>query len=230
MTKPILLVLGAGANIGAALTTKFSAAGYRIALAARSLSDGLSSAGHLNIKIDLTDPTAIPTAFSKVKKEFGTPNIVIYNAANVSAPPDPQNMFSIETETLDKDVKLMTISAYAAAKEAVAGFESLGTEQGRKAFIYTGNILNTLIMSTPYVLTLGVGKAGSAYWIGTASELYKDKGIKFYYADERTPEGASKGVGIDGPAHADFYFQLATEEVSVPWDATFVAGKGYTKF
>ncbi|KAF2815445.1 uncharacterized protein BDZ99DRAFT_459308 [Mytilinidion resinicola] len=178
MTKPILLVLGAGANIGAALSAKFSAAGYRIALAARSLSDGLTSAGHLNIKIDLADPAAIPAAFSKVKKEFGTPNIVIYNAANTSPPPDPKNMFSIETATLEKDVKLMTISAYAAAREAVAGFESLGKEQGTKAFIYTGNILNTFIMSTPYVLTLGVGKAGAAYWVGAASELYKEKGFK----------------------------------------------------
>jgi hypothetical protein len=35
-------------------------------------------------------------------------------------------------------------------------------------------------------------------------------------------------VGAD--SHADFYLKLATEETDVPWDATFVAGKGYVDF
>lgn len=35
---------------------------------------------------------------------------------------------------------------------------------------------------------------------------------------------------LDGAAHADFYLQLARHEGSVPWQATFVKGKGYVQF
>lgn len=37
-----------------------------------------------------------------------------------------------------------------------------------------------------------------------------------------------KGVG--GESSAEFYLNLATEDVDVPWHATFVAGKGYVDF
>jgi hypothetical protein len=86
-------------------------------------------------------------------------------------------MFSMAPETLEKDVKLTTISGFAAAREAVKGFERLGKDVTR-AFIYTGNILNTTIFPTAYVLSLGVGKAGAAYWVGAASKLLEQKGIK----------------------------------------------------
>ena len=39
-----------------------------------------------------------------------------------------------------------------------------------------------------------------------------------------------KGMGLDGPAHGEFYTQLANHEGNVPWDATFVKGKGYVEF
>jgi hypothetical protein len=38
------------------------------------------------------------------------------------------------------------------------------------------------------------------------------------------------GATPDGPAHGEFYTQLAKHEGSVPWDATFVKGKGHVKF
>ena len=52
----------------------------------------------------------------------------------------------------------------------------------------------------------------------------------FHYADERTEEGKLAGMGVDGPAHGEFYAMLAEQKESVPWHATFVKGKGYVKF
>ena len=37
-------------------------------------------------------------------------------------------------------------------------------------------------------------------------------------------------MAIDGPAHAEFYMQLASHEDNVPWHATFVKDKGYVHF
>jgi hypothetical protein len=53
---------------------------------------------------------------------------------------------------------------------------------------------------------------------------------RFFYADERAVDGNSKGSNLDGPAHGEFFAQLAAHEGNVPWLATFVAGKGYVKF
>lgn len=50
---------------------------------------------------------------------------------------------------------------------------------------------------------------------------------RFFYADERHEDGKIKGMQLDGEAHGDFFAELATHEGKVPWDATFVKGKGY---
>jgi hypothetical protein len=54
--------------------------------------------------------------------------------------------------------------------------------------------------------------------------------FRFFYGDQRTPEGGPIGNVVGADAHADFYLKLATEETDVPWDATFVEGKGYVDF
>lgn len=53
---------------------------------------------------------------------------------------------------------------------------------------------------------------------------------RFYYADERTPEGKMVGRDVNGEAHAELYFKLANDKEPVAWQQTFVKGKGYVKF
>ena len=53
----------------------------------------------------------------------------------------------------------------------------------------------------------------------------------FIYADQRNADGSVAGNDLDGPAHAEFYSQLAASGAKdVPSQATFVKGKGYAKF
>lgn len=54
--------------------------------------------------------------------------------------------------------------------------------------------------------------------------------FRFYYADERTAEGAPVYNKIDGPAHGEFYVQLAKDDGKIPWLATFAKGHGYKDF
>lgn len=79
--KGVVLIIGAGPNVGASVAAKFSENGYRVALAARSLTDGLSADGNLHIKADLSQPSGVPSIFLKVKKAFGIPNVVVYNGS-----------------------------------------------------------------------------------------------------------------------------------------------------
>ncbi|KAJ4369762.1 Short chain dehydrogenase/reductase dmxR12 [Neocucurbitaria cava] len=64
----------------------------------------------------------------------------------------------------------------------------------------------------------------------SAAAAFAHKGYKFYYADERLPDGKLGGRGISGQAHGEFYLHLAQGETQGPWLQTFVKGKGYIEF
>ncbi|CAO2657712.1 Nn.00g038380.m01.CDS01 [Neocucurbitaria sp. VM-36] len=229
-TTPVALILGAGPRIGTSVASKFASAGYKIAVASRSGSGTKNANGYLALQADFTKPDSIPALFDAVKAEYHTaPSVVIYNAAALTPPPDNSSVFSVAVDSVTADLNVNTVSPYVAAQQAVKGWETLPNDI-KKTFIYTGNILNTLIMPAPMMLNLGMGKSASAFWVGLADATYAARGYRFYYADERLADGKSKGMNIDGPAHGEFFAQLANHEGGVPWHATFVADKGYVKF
>lgn len=79
-TSPIILIFGAGPNIGQAVARTFASKDYKIALAARSLNEADSTHDQLNITSDLTNSDDVVDAFKKVKTVFGTvPSVVVYN-------------------------------------------------------------------------------------------------------------------------------------------------------
>jgi NAD(P)-dependent dehydrogenase (short-subunit alcohol dehydrogenase family) len=78
-TSPVILILGAGSNIGNHVARAFAAKGYKVALAARRLKEADNNADQINIPSDLSDPSSVVNAFSKVKSLLGVPSVVIYN-------------------------------------------------------------------------------------------------------------------------------------------------------
>ncbi|KAF2499260.1 NAD(P)-binding protein [Lophium mytilinum] len=228
--NPVVLILGAGPRIGAAVAEKFASSGYKVALVSRSGSATKSGEGFLSLKADFTKPDSIPALFDAVKTEFhAAPSVVIYNAAALTPPPDKDSVFSVSAESVASDLNVNTISPYVAAQQAVIGWETLPKET-KKTFIYTGNITNVSILPMPMMLDLGIGKSASSFWLGLADVLYSAKGFRFFYADERHGDGKFKGMALDGAAHAEFFAQLADHEGTVPSHATFVKGKGYVQF
>ncbi|THV53626.1 hypothetical protein BGAL_0046g00320 [Botrytis galanthina] len=221
----IVLILGGGPNIGLNIARVFSSKGsYKTVIVSRNPKEELIKAADLSLQADFTDPRSIKRIFDEVKQNFGVPNVVVYNAAALTVTPDP---LSVPLEKFNEDLNVVITSAYAAAHEAVEGFKTL-PEATKKSFIYTGNILNRQVI--PSLLAFGIGKSGAAHLIQSASEVYKKDGYRFHWADERTIEGGPKGKAIDGEAHGEFYYELATSEEPLTWDATFVAGKGYVDF
>jgi len=92
--SPIILILGAGPNVGHAVARAFAATGYRVALASRTgkgkAEDG--AADQLHIASDLSDPQAVVGVFEKVEASLGQPpSVVVYNG-----PPPPFSPFSME--------------------------------------------------------------------------------------------------------------------------------------
>ncbi|KAI0911419.1 NAD(P)-binding protein [Ustulina deusta] len=227
---PVALILGSGPRVGAAVAQKFASNGYKVAVTSRRAAGGKTPEGYLSLTADLSKPDSIPALFDAVKAEFDSPpSVVVYNAASLTPPPDKDAPLSIPVDSVTSDLNINTVSPYVAAQHAVAGWETLPAD-AKKAFIYTGNVLNLQVIPLPVFTNLGMGKSASAFWLAVADAAYSARGYRFFYADERTEDGRNKGATIDGPAHAEFYAQLANHEGDVPWLATFVKDKGYVQF
>lgn len=79
MSSKVLLIIGAGKNVGAAVASKFASEGYQVVHAARSITPGVTPEGYLGIKIDASKPSDITAVFETTKKEVGIPSVVVYN-------------------------------------------------------------------------------------------------------------------------------------------------------
>jgi NAD(P)-dependent dehydrogenase (short-subunit alcohol dehydrogenase family) len=79
MSSPIVLILGAGSNIGQATAKAFASQGYKVALASRSMKDAESTSDELHIPTDLSNSNAVIDAFAKVKSVYGPPSVIVYN-------------------------------------------------------------------------------------------------------------------------------------------------------
>ncbi|XP_014552680.1 hypothetical protein COCVIDRAFT_109653 [Bipolaris victoriae FI3] len=229
--KPIALILGAGPNAGTAIASSLSSLGYRIATASRSGTS--TSTSTLSLTADFTNPSSIPPLFTRIHTDLHAyPSIVVYNAATMTPPSDAGVVTSVPADKFTADLNVNVVSPYVAAQEAVKGWKEMGKEAGggEKTFIFTGNMLNRTILPVDALVTLGVGKSASAYWVGLADEIHKGEGYRFFYTDQRQPDGSPMGNVVDGPAHGEFYAQLVQRTNEVPWLATFVKGKGHVRF
>jgi NAD(P)-dependent dehydrogenase (short-subunit alcohol dehydrogenase family) len=77
--SPIVLILGAGSNVGQHVAQAFRNKGYRTALAARSVKESDNTDEQVYLPSDFSDPNSIVKAFTKLKSSLGVPSVVIYN-------------------------------------------------------------------------------------------------------------------------------------------------------
>ena len=175
---PIVLILGSGPRVGAAVSETFAANGFKVAVASRKGTDSRTDKCFLSIKADFAQPESVAAVYDTVKAKFGAaPGIVIYNAAALTPPPDKDSALSIPAAKVTADLNINVVSPYVAAQEAIKGWATLPA-QANKTFIYTGNVQNEAILPVPMMLDLRVGKAASAYWVGFADSAYSAQGYR----------------------------------------------------
>lgn len=94
-----------------------------------------------------------------------------------SAPKDSDDPLShIPAAALENDMRVNTISFYAVASAAIAGWQALSSASSRPALIFTGNPLPWVHM--PWLLSLGIGKAASASLVSHLVAAYGPKGFR----------------------------------------------------
>lgn len=88
--SPIVLILGAGANIGQGVAKAFAAKSYRVALSSRKAPTVNFTPDQVHIPSDLSDLESVTRVFSKVKELLGdVPSVVVYNGASEPTPSIP---------------------------------------------------------------------------------------------------------------------------------------------
>jgi 3-oxoacyl-[acyl-carrier protein] reductase len=73
----VVLVTGGNRGIGRAIAARFVAAGYKVAVTARS---GEGPEGTLTVRADVTDAASVDAAFTEVEDKLGPVTVVVANA------------------------------------------------------------------------------------------------------------------------------------------------------
>jgi len=176
-TSPVVLILGAGPNIGKNVAQSFAAKGYKVALTSRTDHRDSTSTNTIHIPTDLSEPNNIPNVFAKVDMRLGAyPSVVVYNGVLriLDDKDDPLGKFSFDT--YHAKLAVNHLSVMQALQEAVQGFRTLPASAS-KTFIFTGNVLNS--STRPGVMSFGINKAATAYAIRYLAEQkpYEKEGI-----------------------------------------------------
>lgn len=135
MAQPVCIITGAGDGTGAAIARRFTEAGYRVALLARTeerlrkLESELE--GSRGYVCDVGDLDHLKATIEKVKSDLGTPRVAVHNAVMADFKPpleaDPQvfeSIFRVNTTAL-------MVLAQSVVPEMI--------ENGDGALIVTGN-------------------------------------------------------------------------------------------
>ena len=135
MSAPVALVAGVGRGTGGAVARRFTAAGYRVALLARSESRlkefEAELEGSLAIPCDVTDPDAVEAAVAKCRAELGAPVVVIHNAARGTF----GTFMEIDPGDVEENFRVNAMSLLYLARAVAPAM----IEQGSGAIIVTGN-------------------------------------------------------------------------------------------
>jgi NAD(P)-dependent dehydrogenase (short-subunit alcohol dehydrogenase family) len=191
--KPVAVVVGVGAGLGAALARRF-AEGYRVALIARKreflaqLATEIKGRGGdaIAVPANIADAAEIEAAFASIRREAGRIDVLLYNAAMRPF----GRLMETKPSTFENAWRVNAFGAFLCSQQVVPAM----LEAGRGAIIFTGATAGT----KPFPTSAAFGPAKFAMR-GLAQVMARDlgpKGIHVAY------------VNIDGPIDMPFIRQM----------------------
>lgn len=169
------LGIGSGPGIGFATAERFAKEGFKVALAARNIArtqdlvERLSSKGHTASahKVDAGDPNSIAELVTEVHKQFGSIDVLHYNAASArkaDISEQPRDSFN--------DDLAVNIGGALAATQTVAHLMEV---QRSGTILLTGG--GFAVAPSADYLSISVGKAGIRALAHALFEPFREKGI-----------------------------------------------------
>jgi len=135
MSERIAVVSGVGPGTGAAITRRFAAGGYRVAMLARdhgrlaALQQEIT--GAYAYPCDVTDDGQLATALAAIRNQLGTPSVLVHNAVGGAF----GSFLDIDPQVLVQNFQVNVMGLLYLARRLAPGM----IEAGNGAIIATGN-------------------------------------------------------------------------------------------
>jgi NAD(P)-dependent dehydrogenase (short-subunit alcohol dehydrogenase family) len=202
---PGAVIIGAGPGIGRSVARRFAREGLPIVLIARSaatvegVAEAVSPLGVpvVSLTADCSDEAALRSALNAASAEFGTPDVVVYNAAIIQA--DTIGQLSTRAH-LDAWVVNVVGALTAAAHVAPAM-----AHRGSGSIILTGGMPEP---KREYV-SLSLGKAGVRTLVDLLDLEYGTAGV--HLASVTVDGPVAPGTAFDPDDIAEHYWALHTQ-------------------
>src|SRR4051812_24655143 len=135
MTQPVCVVTGVGPGTGSALSRRFAAGGYRVAMLARNKTRLAALERELPgakaYVCDVTDPAQVDATMTAIEDQLGAPSVLLYNAVGGGF----GSFLDIDPTLLDRNFQVNAMGLLYVARRLAAAMVS--AEKG--AVVVTGN-------------------------------------------------------------------------------------------
>ncbi len=123
MTKPVCAVVGVGPQNGASFARRFASEGYAVALLSRKTEYSSNLAAEIEsasaYACDVTDPSAVETAFAAVRADMGEIEVLVYNAGSGVW----GNIEKLSAHDFEQSWRINTMGAFLVSKEVIASMK-----------------------------------------------------------------------------------------------------------
>jgi NAD(P)-dependent dehydrogenase (short-subunit alcohol dehydrogenase family) len=223
MSKTIIVV-GFGPGISTAVANKFGEKGFNVALVARSedrLTAGVSDLKANGIMAmatpaDAGDPDAIRRAINKVRAEFGSITVILWNAFGGLEAGD---ILAVDSDTLRRVFDVAVVGLISAVKEALPDLRADGgailVTNGAAGDINTQ--MDDFVTNQHKIMGVALANGAKHKLVGLLSQRLKADGI---YVGEVMIAGAIKGT----PTGDDNSIESATV-ANMFWDLYQMRGE-----
>ncbi len=169
------LSIGSGPGMGLATAERFAKESFHVILSARNeakikgLADQLKSKGYqVSVRtVDTADPANVAALVTNVEREFGSIDVLHYNAASMRK----ATLAEQPLDTFNSDLAVNVGGAQAAAKTGAPRM----IERGGGTILITGG--GFALYPHPDYLSLSIGKAGIRALAQGLFESFKEKGV-----------------------------------------------------
>lgn len=211
-TNDVAVVVGAGPGLGAALCRRFVRAGMLVAAASRDrerVTQIAKEAGARGYACDSTDEAAVVELFAAVRRDFGEPSVVVYNAGAYLMKP----VIETEAAEFERCWRIGCLGGFLVGREAARGM----VKKDRGTILFTG--ATAALRGSANFANFAVGKFGLRALAQSMARELGPKGIHVAHviidgqiAAEHRPGRSTKDRPPDAFLHddaiAETYWQI----------------------
>jgi NAD(P)-dependent dehydrogenase (short-subunit alcohol dehydrogenase family) len=203
------LIVGAGDGLSASVARRFAQAGMSVALAARDtgkLEPLCKEIGAVAFACDASDPAQVARLFDAVERQFGAPEVVVYNASARARGP----FVSLDAEAVRRTLLVSAYGAFLVAQRAVPGM--LAKQSGAVLLTGASASVKGYAESAPFAM-------GKFALRGLAQSMARELAPKGIHVAHFVIDGAIRPRGrddagdsmLDPDAIAETYFNVLVQ-------------------